>query len=666
MSDGGEVSIRFTSKQQEQLWQSFAQLAAKMAGAQQQTEESAGSALKASQALKRLADNTKLLIATPAEDLARAVKGLDEALAANLLTAEEHGRAVLVHQERYQKALEATDVALIAQREAAKQSAKEQELAARAKEKAEDQAARKAERDLERQQATLAKVDEQWDRYAESMRAATRTPLETLQAKYEKLREAIARGKLTSQEAAAAAKRHQDEYQQELEQSRRGQQQLTSSGVAWGVTMANVYAKVAQQVLQVFAKMSEEQAKLIAQTKEQGDAVGQLSQLQANTPQLVAASQALMASGAVKSIQEGKDAIFATTSAGAEESLPALGKLAGAGVIRNIPEVILSAESLRFTLGGEEAGSVQEILAKSFAAARQSTTTAERATIATAKSGTSARELGLSVDESMAMAGVMASAKGNAETAGERLAALFRGLKSKDELQGKTGAEMIEAIRDMKLGFTERQTYVGGSEADEALSVLMNKLALLRPATEAVSKARGAETLDAIAEDALSIRTVRLARDHRAMAAQADLAGEAVGNLGTAVETLFNEKVRDIRTNRRGGVVTDVTGHVAANTTPWMALAQDAMGGGAIRRLANTSVAAELDVAVVRTFEMFAKWVPGMQEVVAQYATASKETQATLREVSRDLKEASGALKATATRRDLIGPARREAAAAER
>lgn len=652
-SDGGEVAIRFTSQQQEKLWGDIARTVAALSELQGKGEEMAAATGKTSASLRRFAEAVKAAQSTPDSRLADEVGKLDAALKAALLTQEQFDAASKAANERYQaeinkSTIEAQEFAKAQRAEEVNAQLRQQIALVRERGAELEKSRQTAEAASEQERRDLERVEGEWDRYAAGVKEAIRTPIQTYHAKLERLSEAHLRGKLTLDEYHAAAKKAFTAYKQGVDGAAKSQESLSTNAVMGGTLMANAYMKAGQVVTDVFRRAAEELERLKESSRDAGDQYGELAQLQANTPALVEQVNQLMASGSVKSFAEGKAAVFAAESAGAQESMPALADLAKFGVIQQMPEVIRSAEALRFTLG-EKAGTPEEILAKSFASARSSTTTAERVTIAASKSGTSGRELGINADESLAAAGILASGKGNADTAGERLAALFRGLKTQEGMQGKTLPQMIESVRGMGLGFADRQKFLGGSEADEAFSVLETKLPLLAKTIAAVADAKGAETLRAIAADAAAIPETALTANARAGKAKADLSGRRLGNVGLAVDAAFNEKVADVRNE--------------AQVAEFMRSRRAARGEDT--GPAGTDVAlAEVNVAMLRTLEQFAKMIPGLQQHLATTAEASTETTKLMREAARANLGASQALERSATRVDRTGQARREAAVA--
>lgn len=659
-SDGGKVEIVFASKQQAELWNAIARTTSELAGLQGQGEQMATTTAKASASLRRFAEAVKEAQSTPDSRLAAELAKIEAAVKATLLTEEEAAVARTAAEQRKQAELAKTAAEMgkaAAEAERLRKAEKSEEVLAYlrqqiglVREKRSELAQGRSEMEsaIAQEQRDVERLDAEWERYAASVREAIQTPIQSYHAKLEKLSEAHVRGKLTLEQYHTAAKKAFDDYKRGATSAEQSQEKLSVGAVTGGTLLAHAYMKAGQVMSDVFRRAAEELDQLKEKSRDAGDQYGELAQLQANTPELVAQVNQLVASGSVKSFAEGKAAVFAAESAGAQSSMPSLAELAKFGVIQQMPEVIRSAEALRFTLG-EQAGTPEEILAKSFASARSATTTAERVTIAASKSGTSGRELGISANESLAAAGILASAKGNADTAGERLAALFRGLKTQEGMQGKSLPQMLQDVQRMNMSFADRQKFLGGSEADEAFSVLQAKLPQLAKTIEAVADARGAETLRVIAKDAAATPETALTANARAAQAQADLAGRQLGNVGLAVEASFNEKVTAIRDAAR--MEEFVRGRRAAR-------------GEDVAPAGSSLARAELEVAMVRTFEWLSKWIPGMQQHLAETAEASRETTRLMREAARANLGAAGALERAAGRRDSLAAPRREAAAA--
>lgn len=649
-SDGGEVAIRFTSQQQEKLWGDIARTVAALGELQGKGEEMAATTGKTSASLRRFAEAVKAAQSTPDSRLADEVGKLDAALKAALLTQEQFDAASKAANERYQA--EVNKSTIEAQELAKAQKSEEvnahlrQQIALVRERGAELQRSRDAaEATAEEERRDLERVEAEWERYAATVKEAIRTPIQTYHAKLEKLSEAHLRGKLTLDEYHAAAQKAFRAYKQGADGAAKSQESLSTSAVVGGTLIANAYMKAGQVVTDVFRRAAAESDRLKEKTREAGDEYGELAQLQANTPELVKQVDQLVASGSVKSFAEGKAAIFAAESAGAQQSLPDLANLAKFGAIRDIPDVIRSAETMRSTMGSD-VGSPVELLAKAFASARSSITTAERVQIAASKSGTSGRELGISVDESLAAAGIIANAKGSPDTGGERLAALFRGLKMQEGMQGKTLPQMLQAVQGMNLGFADRQKFLGGSEADEAFSVLENKLQQLSRVIDDVSKAKGADTLRAIAADAASIERVAAAAENRASRGSLDIAGTDIGVRELQFETLVNRrKAENVRTeDERLRARMDANRGIAA---PWNQQGSDGWTAGT----------AALDNALLDILSDVSKSFPLLRGLLQESAEANRET-------ARAAASAAAALERAATRRDNLAAPRREAAAA--
>jgi uncharacterized protein YecA (UPF0149 family) len=656
MSNGGEVSVRFSSEGGDQV---------------------SGEAAKIDASLARLAAREIKLQTSSLDILAEKLKNLDAALAKNRLTAEQHAAAVArakgEHQDRLdapgaklQSALDQSNAANLGRfaakiREQIKtplqESAEEADLLAVALANGlltgEQHAAAMA-KNMERLAAATDTTDKELTSFADRVKALNATPLDRLKEKQDKLTAAVKQGSLTETQAAQAAKRHQDEYQKELDQSAAKQKQLGVGGVAWGVLMGNVYTGLGSQVGKLFSTMAEEQAKLVEGVKAAGDAMGQLSQLGADTPALVSQVEGMMTRGEVKTFEEGKSAVFKMQSVGAQGAAPMLGKLAGAGVVRDVSEAVDMAERLRFTLG--DIGHL-DVLGKAMVTSKASSVGLEQVVNASSKAGVRGKQLGLSADDVLSAAAVMASAKGE-QTGGERLEQ-FLGAMAKDETNiGKTIPQMVAETKALGLSVKDLETKLGEKGAAEALDILSAKMGMLEAGIAASKAADGMTTLQAAVDDARKNIDVQLAQSARGKAADAAMAGKGVGRIGVAHEIMFNEEAARIRKEQSGGMFTTSANWLKEKTGDskllWVSPA------AALLRGTSGSQAAEADVALLRLTEAIQKWA-GTQENAVRQAQVTGETAELLKSAVAGLDRAAQRLDRAANRDNLAAP-RREAA----
>jgi len=507
-----EVSVRFTSKEEAQLWQSFVKLTSGLNKTRSELEETVTSSAKLDASLARFASREIKLNATPFEQFAEKAKQLDEALEAGLLTREQHARAT---ESATKKLAEA-----------------------------------------------MGEADEELKSFAEGIRSLNATPLDRLREKNEQLAKAVKAGHLTEVEASKAAKRHQDEYQRELDQTKSKQQQLGAGAVAAGSMIASAWQTALAQVSRIATVMRAENDRALGVQQASGKSLGSLAQI-AESPeemtQLSGLARGLVASGAAPDMSVAVNTVFDAKSSGSIGDLEQLRQLSEPGVIGNLSEVIKSAASLRAAMGAESAGSISDLMGKAFAAAGPSTASAEGVLIGAARAGSQAKSEGVSVDELLAGTGIIATARGSAEEGGTRMAALLRGMEDDTALQGKSLVERIEDIQSRNLAAPELTKQLTAEGAD-AFRILANSLEDLRATAKATAEQVTEETFArkraiAIGEGAVNVDM--LARQAKA---RGDMARESEGRVVALQEAAIEEGVTQRRAIGGSGLVGKAVG----------------------------------------------------------------------------------------------------------
>lgn len=568
MSDGGEVSIRFSSKEQEKLWNDIARTVSALGGLQQAGEGMAATTSRSSAALRKFAESVKASVQTPMEQLAATKEKLDKTLEAQLISPEQHAAAMVQAEAKYQAAIEATDVALQQRRAAEKQAEQDRERAARKAERDAEREASRLEREAEREAQRLERLDAEWQRYADAVAAANSTPTERLQAKLNKLSEAHRRGKLDAEQYGRAVKAAEDEHQRELdqtaakmnrasEQAQGSQFSIGAAAVATGSVIAEAWQGALSAVQRFSAGMQEENARAMSAQEQSGRSLGSLAQIARDEEDMAALTglaRSLFASGAAGSMQAATDAVFAARSTDSEADIPQLRALAEPGVIGSLPVMLDAVAALRASVGAE-AGSAADLLAKAKVASGPSTASAEGVLIAAARAGSQARVQGVQVEELLSATGILATAKGSADEGGTRLASLLRGLEDDTAIRGMTLADAIESIQARNLA-PEELTKQLTAEGADAFRILATNLGQLRDVSREAAEQSTAATLAKMREIALSESAVDVDMRTRQVRARMDLAREAEGRVVALNEAVIDQGVMERRVGAQtGGLV---------------------------------------------------------------------------------------------------------------
>jgi predicted RNA-binding protein associated with RNAse of E/G family len=185
MSDG-EVVVRFTSEEDAKLFDAFVRVAKMASDSGDKLTKTSAAADRADASLKRFAEHMKDVTSTPMEALTRETEKLDRALKANLLTAEEHSRAVALVHKKY------------------------------------------ATEDEKPKASAETPVDASLARFADRVKELNATPLETLTQETEKLDAALRQNLLTAEQHGRAVAVAQQRYQAELKKTREEQEKANA------------------------------------------------------------------------------------------------------------------------------------------------------------------------------------------------------------------------------------------------------------------------------------------------------------------------------------------------------------------------------------------------------------------------------------------------------
>lgn len=608
MSDGGEVSVTFTSKEQAALWNSVVKLATGMRQVGGEVEGTTKKFAESESSLRRYAERLKDINATPLERLNATLERIGAA--SKFMDANTKERAIAAAQREYNE--------------------------------------------------ELAKSDEGLRQFAEHLKNTQTTPLERLRATQERITQAVAKQMLTEEQARTARSKAIEQYRAEMGGAERQQSRMIAGAVAGGQMIAEAYSAAANRVRQVFAGMAEENRRALSVQEEAGRSIGSLAQI-ANSPaelqKLGNQARQLVASGVARNMPEAVNTIFAANSAGAMGDLPNLQKLAAPGIIGNVPEFIRAAAALRASLG-EGAGSVSDVIAKSFAAAAPTTTTGEALAIGASRAGSQAQTLGIDASSLLAATGILATARGSAEEGGTRMAALLRGLEDDAELRGKSLSEMIRAVQERGLQ-PEELTKQLSAEGADAFRILASNLAQLDKTiaeTNAVNTQRMIDEKAAMARSDPSIAVDLIQRRNKA---QADLSREAEGRVVALQEAVIEQGVTERRRGLRGGLggFLPFLPEQAQNEISAMTF------GNFMRNVFANAPGSQLPNAIAASGRTDPELRNAMIAALAERDTARQRELEALRTATENLTRAAESMSSPAPlRQDWSGPARREAA----
>jgi hypothetical protein len=419
--------------------------------------------------------------------------------------------------------------------------------------------------------------------FADQQKRLDATPLDRLKQKQDLLTKAVEKGKLTQQEAGVAAKRHQDEYQRELDQT---QEKLlsvnrTSKQATEGVqrdwsqlasASKATAAVVAAGLGKLFHSMREDSEAAARNVESSARSFGELGAISdaAGQQQLIAIAKEYFASGAVGSQDEANKVILGLADAQALGDRQLLADMQRTGLMRDPGAFAKSARMMQQTLGESEAGTVGDLAAQASVAQQPFTTTAEKVLEVAANAGVAAEKLGASAEELMAVSARMLGAKG--DRAFDRVAILLSKLTVMPDLQGQGILGKVEEIGARKLPADEMKKLLGDEGAVEAFGVIQQHMVSIREEMGRINAATR-ETVDERIARQLAIPDVAIAAQTARERNVASLAGESRGQAALLADAVASKIVGDTESGRAPGALA-----LAAGMMNPMAPARLAMG----------------------------------------------------------------------------------------
>lgn len=525
MSTGGEVSVKFTTREEAQA---VAAIVKVMAAGRKLGEEVGGAAPKidrADQALKRYAENVKRINATPVERL--------NAELAKLTTARDKGFLDPAEFERAAAALRkaSADQAMAPNKDAAAAIAEQQ---------------RTAERLLKERRAA---AEEAMKPNKDALRA-----IQEWEAAQKKAHDAAQR------EAEQTASKMADVGEVTQRSAEKGEAGLGRMATALKTGVAAA-ATVAIGAIAELSNAAEEAARKVEQSAQAVGQLGQLGSLSANRKE----AEAFLAAGGAENLGQAASIVGAGKSAGlTKEDMGIVLQLQQARLVEDIGQTIKGTVAIQNAMGRQEAGSFAQLLAKGVAAQNAEGVTAnmEQLIQASAGAGVFGQQQGLRDEEVLAAVTRVSQVTRTADTAGERVSAFLRATSTKDELRGKSLQDTLGAIRGMNLAPADLQKYLGSSEAMQAFGILSSDPGKLSAITTSIDKANtqaseiiGRQVADNLADPTLSADLAR-----RTAVGSQEVASQQSGRDRMAVDSILKLTEAQLLSGEKAGPAQAVFG----------------------------------------------------------------------------------------------------------
>jgi len=617
VSNGGEVSVRFSSEGEQKV---------------------EGTIDRVDASLRKFAGRELKLQSTDLDKLVAKLGRLDEAFKKDLLTQQQHAAAVAKAHESYRGSWDS-----------------------------------KAPKTIAPTAAVGPQISDDLKKFADRIKAIQVTPLERVTAETKKLDAALKAGLLTQQQYGAAAKKAQDDYQAELDQSidktkRVGQASgdtAKHSGMNWtgmlstvGISTAAAMALVAK----VFAGVREDADKSAQAVRASFRDVGQLGQIggAAATKERLKIADEYFASGAVSTLGEARQTVLALSNVGAVGEAKLFSQLQRTGLSLNPADFADKAKRLQSTLGESEAGTFPQMMARAFVAAEPVNVQPGDLVAAASRSGQAASTLGVKSPELYAATASMIRAKG-LEQGGERLASFLDKLTTLEGVEGTGISDRVASIQAKGLSPADLKKFLGDASAVEAVGILGRDSADLATRTRSIQGARP-ELLTQKINEQMAIPEVRAGVQAAEEQNRLELAGRQQGITTTLAEAERSAMLRRIKTqgSRAGfGNVIGQTGReidasiadlslTAARSIPGADRRISGSGSGADKAVASVTGIASAPLALIA--QLFSRSSSDIKEAASELRKATEATQSGNRAASRP------------PRQDWINAARRDQA----
>ncbi len=297
--------------------------------------------------------------------------------------------------------------------------------------------------------------------------------------------------------------------------------------------------------------------------------LGQLAETPAEMKQLVNRAKQVYAAGGAESLDAAGRTVFQIASAGAMPNLEMFAQLRAQGLVEDPGAMAKAASTLVASMGAKETGTIRDVVSKAFGASKAAPSTAEQLLEAAAKSGTFARQLGISDEEVLAATTLVARATGTAEQGGTRVASLVKSLAEKGEFKGKSLAEIVGELKVRQMTAAEQKAYFGRSEAIGAFGVIARQLQGseaepwgLREITREAQRAQAEDRVAAKLGLPGTIPELEAARGAIKATARKELAGTRLGIAENRAQAVFADwQAEQIAAGRPVGAVVAGWGH---------------------------------------------------------------------------------------------------------
>lgn len=570
MAGGGEVSVRFSSQNEADLFRALLQVAQRVGGIKDALGQTNEVAKKVDPALKRFAESVKSISSTPIQELAAANRRLDEAIKANVLTEQDAAGARAKAQERYRAELRRTreDMAANAKvtigadglpqlQEADQVSAVDRyqqrmdELRASLKSGKIEQAtffaaAKAAAQDYteELKQATAeqTKADAALKKFAQDLAKQDSTPLDRHRERMEKLNAAAQRGVVTQREFEAASKKSNDIMQAELAESQAKLDRLNAKAKETGQAASGSFLQMADSVKLAWAGIAgyvftilndintkaKESADKLRQSAPLTGSIAQISTSQEQFQKLTNEAEKLLALGAAKDFADAQTFIVAMQNAGAMNEVSNFAMLRKFGIMEKPEQMIAAAAGLQTSMGEQATGTKFDLTNMAFVAGGAAPDTAEQVLKAAGKAGVAAKQQGATVEETLAVTAILSKAFASSDIGGDRAKEFFSKLaiaEPKLDARGRVaedsplkvsmrGRSLEEVLNDQQLAAmtpAQLQRAFGSEQFAQAYGTLLQAKDEVLALTQATKEGR--------TQDLMGQKIGYVQGDSRAMAA---------------------------------------------------------------------------------------------------------------------------------------------------
>lgn len=418
----------------------------------------------------------------------------------------------------------------------------------------------KAVAKTEKSVAATTKESEKLDKALERLAKKHEGPQERYNRKIDELARLVKDGKISLEQAAAAAERYGKQLNKVGEEGKavhgpsalQGLRNVAAQYVGMGVAI-----NAALSALRSLGAEKERQAQAAIQSRA---GLGQLSQLAATASdpkgefnRLVAEARRIHSSGAVATEEEAGNLLFSLVSAGLNQSdRDFAAELRRSGTLTDVGGAATAYAAMTTALGSKEVGSFEQFISKALQASSVAPALANEIPQAATRAAGSAGALGLSDEFLNAATAILAKKTGSAAEGGTQLASFLKQVEKAQigDLQGKSGIGIVEYLSSL----SEADQGFGGVLGDRAEAIagfrtLRDNLGLLKDLTQQIDQAQNsglARTATTLPEGDVGILGAQARARAEATYGQSMTEDAALTNL---VHAAYQERVRTARAN---------------------------------------------------------------------------------------------------------------------